>query len=198
MTERLLITKLVRTPENHADLYGRGHRFKDLTLFDLSDLAEAGVDYEALEVGQETPCRFWAIYELSDKLNSKGNPYKDVVALEPVDLPATSTSVDNSAILEELRAIRRLLERVTGQIVAGAPPNDGDGESRPPSDIMQRARAYVVTLEGQYKDLTLGDLADDPTAHGFLAYLADQWQPFSEEQKKLQAAARYIVQGVTK
>ena len=41
MSERILITKLVRNGDR-ADLFGRGHRWKDLTLFDLSDLADVG------------------------------------------------------------------------------------------------------------------------------------------------------------
>lgn len=132
MTERLLVTKLIRTDENRADLYGRGHQYKDLTLFDLSDLAMVGIDYTALDIGQETPCRFWAVYELSEKLNRAGNPYKDVVMLEPIDAAATTTSVDNSAILGELRAIKALLAQLVGadalpQVLAG----DGDQAGEP-------------------------------------------------------------------
>ena len=83
MGERLLITKLIRTTEGRADLFGRGHKYKDLTLFDISDLADVGIDFEGLPAGQEVACRFWAHYELSDKLNQAGNPYKNVIALEP-------------------------------------------------------------------------------------------------------------------
>jgi hypothetical protein len=112
MAERMLITKLVRTEQTRADLYARGHQWPDLKLFDLSDLIEVGIDANALPVGQEVPCRFWAIYELSDKLNKAGNPYKDVIALERMDGPATTTSTDTSALLVELRAIRELLETI--------------------------------------------------------------------------------------
>jgi hypothetical protein len=110
MAERMLITKLVRTEQTRADLYARGHQWPDLKLFDLSHLIEAGIDPHGLQVGQEVPCRFWAIYELSEKLNKAGNPYKDVIALERMDGPATATSTDTSALLTELRAIRTLLE----------------------------------------------------------------------------------------
>ena len=79
---RLLVTKLVRTDETRADLYGRGHKYPDLGLFVLSDLADVGIDFEALEIGKEVPCRFFAIWENSKKLNSKGNPYKDICWLE--------------------------------------------------------------------------------------------------------------------
>ncbi len=123
MTERILITKLVRHGDR-ADLYGRGHQWKDLTLFDLSDLSEVGIDYRSLPEGEDTPCRFWAHYSLSEKLNKAGNPYKDVVALEPTDKPATSTSTDTTALLQELRDIRHLLEGVAQVLGAksGPPP----------------------------------------------------------------------------
>jgi hypothetical protein len=109
MSERILITKLVRDGDR-ADLYGKGHRWPDLKLFDLSDLADVGLDYAGLQPGAEVPCRFWAVYELSEKRNQAGNRYKDVIALEPMDAPATSTSTDNTALLAELRAIRALLQ----------------------------------------------------------------------------------------
>ncbi len=136
MAEKMLITKLVRTGDR-ADLYGRGHRYKDMTLFALSDLADVGVDYAALEDGKETPCRFWALYTLSEKRNSKGNPYKDIVALEPAQgqTPAAPASnQDPAPILEalhtitgELRAIKAILARLTHPAPAtqDPPPDAG-------------------------------------------------------------------------
>jgi hypothetical protein len=106
--ERLLITKLVRRGDR-AELYARGHQFKDLTLFALSDLADLGVDYAGLPEGVEVPCRFWAYWQESGKLNRANRPYKDVVSLEAVSAPATATSTDNSALLAEVRAVRKLL-----------------------------------------------------------------------------------------
>lgn len=137
MAERMLITKLVRTEQTRADLYARGHQWPDLKLFDLSDLIEVGLDAGALPIGQEVPCRFWAIYELSDKLNKAGNPYKDVIALERMDRPATATSTDTSALLIELRAIRELLETIA-QIqeqqapVVPVPPGSADEDADGP------------------------------------------------------------------
>jgi hypothetical protein len=129
MTERILITRLVRHGDR-ADLFGRGHQWKDLTLFDLSDLVDVGIDYRVLPESEDTPCRFWAHYSLSEKLNKAGNPYKDVVALEPIDKPATATSTDTTALLQELREIRHLLEGVAqvlgaqgGLPLAGTSPN---------------------------------------------------------------------------
>lgn len=99
MSQKMLITKVVRRGDR-ADLaqspnaspnrtvgevsgVASGHRYKDLTLFDLSDLALVSIDYDDLAEGVETACRFWAHYALSDKLNGNGNPYKDVAGLEP-------------------------------------------------------------------------------------------------------------------
>ena len=127
MSERMLITKLVRKGDR-AELYAKGHKYKDLTLFTISDLVDVGIEYEALQEGVETPCRFWAHYELSDKLNQHGNPYKDILMLEPVDKPATTTSTDNSALLAEMRtmvaelcAIRAVLEMLATKFGAEVP-----------------------------------------------------------------------------
>lgn len=127
--ERLLITKIIRRGDQ-AELYARGHKYPDLRLFDLSDLADVGVDYASLAEGVDTPARFWAAYELSDKLNKSGNPYKDIVALEPVGAPATTTSADNSALLAELRAMRALLQALVeaqGLTVATGPDPEPEG-----------------------------------------------------------------------
>ena len=80
--KRMLITKIKRTDETQADLYGRGHRYPDTRLFDLSDLATVGIEFTDLPIGQEIPCRFFAVYTESDKKNKAGNSYKDVCWLE--------------------------------------------------------------------------------------------------------------------
>ena len=114
VAERILIVKVKRTSQTQAELYGARHKFADLRLFDLAELAAVGLDPTGLVIGQETPARFWAVYELSDKANKAGNPYKDIVALEPMGTPATTTSaaVSDPAILGELRAIRALLTAI--------------------------------------------------------------------------------------
>jgi hypothetical protein len=156
--ERLLVTKLVRTNGTRADLYGARHKWPDLRLFDLSELATVGIDPAALEVGKETPCRFWAIYELSDKTNQAGNPYKDVIALESIDGPATATSTDTGALLGELRAIRALLEVIaSGQGLAlpdmaeidAAFPRYGDGSPVGANAAEQAAYNEHIEAEGQ-------------------------------------------------
>jgi hypothetical protein len=147
MAERMLITKLVRTEQTRADLYARGHQWPDLKLFDLSHLLDVEIDPHGLQVGQEVPCRFWAIYELSEKLNKAGNPYKDVIALERMDGPATATSTDTSALLGELRAIRTLLETIAQ--ASGLPlpatltaPSPAEEDKDSPSALDERFPQY--------------------------------------------------------
>jgi hypothetical protein len=148
----MLITKLVRTEPNRAELYAKGHKWPDLRLFDLADLLDVGIHPEDLQLHAETPCRFWAHYELSEKLNSAGNPYKDVIALEPVDKPATTTSTDTSPILAELRAIRALLQTVAEALDVPLPHEeqpepadlDDDGLSRTEGSATSRSSAGRV------------------------------------------------------
>ena len=82
---RMLVTKIKRTDQTRADLYGRGHKYPDLKLFDLADLAAVGIDPDGLPLGQEEPCRFFAVYTLSEKLNKAGNPYRDIQRLEKAE-----------------------------------------------------------------------------------------------------------------
>lgn len=87
---RILITKLARTNETTADLYGHKHRYPDLKLFDLSELAVVGIDFAGLPIGKPHPCRFFAVYEESKRKQKRtGTPYLDVLWLEPAgDAPA--------------------------------------------------------------------------------------------------------------
>lgn len=158
MAERMLITKLVRVDQTRADLYGKGHKWPDLKLFDLGELAAVGLDPAALPIGQETPARFWALYELSDKVNQAGNPYKDILSLEPMDGPATVTSTDNTDILAELRAIRALLEvlaNAQGLEVPEVGPSELDavfpryGNGETVSDNPAEVEAYNAHLEAE-------------------------------------------------
>lgn len=120
-TERFLIacTKLGTTKAGRAiaELYSTDTRlaFPVLILFDLSMLASVGLDPDALpEDGVHK--RFWAYYEESEKRTSKGNPYRDVVSLEPESQPTPADNTDTGAIVNELRQIRMLLERITAQL----------------------------------------------------------------------------------
>ena len=86
-------------------------------------LAEVSIDPNTL-TADSVHLRYWAHYDLSERVNQKGNPYKDILYLEAIDRPATSTSTDTSALLHELRAIRQLLEQLVpgGQPPAAPPP----------------------------------------------------------------------------
>ena len=91
------------TGKNVADLYSTDTRlqFPVLRLFDLSALTLVGLDPAAMGKGRVHK-RFWAYYTESGKMNSEGNPYRDVHHLEPIEpLPM---AVDGSELLDELVA----------------------------------------------------------------------------------------------
>lgn len=108
--------------------------FPALVLFDLSMLEQVGIDPNTLDT-DPVYRRFWAYYTLSEKTTSKGNPYKDVQYLEPLDAAATTTSVDTSAILAELRHIRRAVEALA--VTLGMAPIQ-------PEDWAERAEAEQI------------------------------------------------------
>lgn len=141
--QRMLITQIERTTETRADLIGKGHRFPDIYLFDISELTTVGItDYAEMPIGQRVPCRFWAHYTLSEKRNKSDNPYKDLAYLEPLESqaqPPAPVAVDLAPLLVELRAIRVLLERmVTDGAQADADP---PLEAQPPVTIAQHPEA---------------------------------------------------------
>lgn len=156
MAERMLITKVKRTTATRCELFGARHQYADLHLFDLSELAAVGLDPATLALGEETPARFWAIYELSEKLNKAGNPYKDIVALEAIDTPATTTSaaVGDSEILAELRAIRALLGAIADRLGTV-------GEPAPQLEPAELDEAFPRYLDGQ----AVGDNAAELQAY---------------------------------
>jgi hypothetical protein len=151
MSEKMLITRFMLNKDGKVELYGRNHKYRDLLLFEPSDLADVDVDVSRLETGEEVPCRFWAVYEESEKLNQAGNPYRDVIALERIGAPATASSVDNSAIVEELRTIRRLLELVLFEGKAspresvGASVSNGDQAAEPTGPVEPQATPSLLT-----------------------------------------------------
>ena len=116
--ERMMIGSLqlnsTTTGKQVADLFSSDTRLKYpvLRLFDLSELANVGLDPNELQPAQTVHRRFWAYYVESDKTNQHGFRYKDVQYLEPIDTPASATSVDTSALLDELRRIRIHLEAI--------------------------------------------------------------------------------------
>ena len=150
MATRMLITKMVLRPDGKVDLYARGHRYKDLTLFDSSDLYDVGHDPAELQAGVETPCRFYAYYTESSKLNQSGNPYLDVDYLERTNGQASAPQapVAGDAILAELQAVNaklarliQLVERALGQGSGGAGENSPP-DADPPLNDDQARRAF--------------------------------------------------------
>jgi len=118
----MLIVKIKRTEATRADLFGKGHKYRDMVLFDLGELLEVGLDPENLPIGVEKPCRFFAHYELSDKLNEAGNPYRDIVMLEPIEngngttAPPPMNDAMLAAILAELQKQTALLKVLVGTV----------------------------------------------------------------------------------
>lgn len=128
MTERFLIakTKLGKTlagkPVGHLYSTDTRLRYPVLILFDLSMLKSVSIDPNTLDE-QGVVGRYWAYYEESTtKKTSKGRPYLDVLYLEPIDKPATSTSTDTSALLVELREIKNLLQYLVHRLDGDDPP----------------------------------------------------------------------------
>lgn len=121
MTERMLIKELcsakTQAGKRVAHLFANGRQqFPELTLFELSDLQTVGIDPAKLTDTRE-PCRFWAHYEVSDRTKSTGTPYRDVLHLEPIDAPASTTSTDTSAMLDALRDMVAQLATITGLLM---------------------------------------------------------------------------------
>lgn len=151
-----------------ANLYSNDTRlvFPVLVLFDISMLSTVGIDPN--EIAQPVYTRFWAYYNTSDKLRSSGKPYLDVLYLEPIDSPATSSPMDGDAILRELQAIKGILIGMAGSSAtqapdvpapqrtpepAAAPAPDNNRPERPkkaaPEMTEARAREEFYTIASQ-------------------------------------------------
>ncbi len=128
MTERYLITRVKKsqttTGKTVVDLYSRRLEFPVLRLFELAELADVGIDHTQLD-GQEMHVKFWAYYQESEKTNGRGNPYKDVLYLEPTDGQDTGDDPDLldalQTLIDETRAIKALLQQIVGQTAAPDP-----------------------------------------------------------------------------
>jgi hypothetical protein len=101
-----------------ADLFTTDTRleYPELRLFDLSELAQVGLDPNTIG-SKRVHKRFWAHYTVSPKVNGKGNQYRDVHHLEPLEHTLTTNeSTDTTEllpeILEELKAIRTYLKAI--------------------------------------------------------------------------------------
>jgi hypothetical protein len=136
MTEKLLITKLIvsdtTTGKRVALLFSSDTRlrFPSLTLFDLTMLADVGIDPNALKKGEEVRKRFWAHWQTSQKENQRGNLYKDVVTLSAFEgdsTPQPTTDLDPvieliQDVLDELHELHAKLDLLLEAIPV--PPRD--------------------------------------------------------------------------
>jgi hypothetical protein len=184
-------------------------KFPVLYLFDPGLLVQAGIDPN-LEEGKPLHVNLWAHYEVSTKKNSQGNPYKDVVSLERIDAPATTTSTDTTAMLAELRAIKALLLELAtnGQPPAAAPTPDedqdharrvhalnragrtgtaSDPQATEPAEVLSEAEARTAFYELAGPAITAGT---DPAAVNDLTALANGsgWNEALAGLKELLAA----------
>ncbi len=121
MSERMLIKEVcaaaTKAGKPVAHLFANGRQmYPELVLFELSDLMTVGIDPGNL-TGTREACRFWAHYSISDKTTSEGNPYRDILHLEPIDAPASTTSTDTSAMLDVLREMVDQLATITGLLM---------------------------------------------------------------------------------
>jgi hypothetical protein len=178
----MLITKVelgeTETGKPVVEMYGNNGRLKypELRLFELSELSVVGVDPNSLDDGEVRYARFWAYYTESDKLNQHGNPYRDVVRLEPLEsVPIGPTAFDgemNSAILAEVQAIKqqigelcrmfelaffagsleRPLQAAEPEAIPEPPPEFEEPEATSPAPEPETDRATPPPLdEGQAK-----------------------------------------------
>lgn len=137
MTERHRITRIKSTTTKSGkpvvEMYDRDTRleFPVLRLFTFDDLRTVGIEPANLKPEMVEHVNFWAYYELSEKKTSRGNAYKDVLHLEAIDQPATSTSTDTSAMLQELRSISGELRAIKALLLNGeATPTKAQADAK--------------------------------------------------------------------
>lgn len=155
--QRMIIAKVVRATTKAGkpvvDLYTNNARleYPELRLFELSELFLVGIDPNSLVSDQEVYCRFWAYYVESDKRNKNGNPYKDVVRLEPIETRPAAADDDESVLAElqkvneSLAGIHRLLEIAffDGHLPASARQASAGQESPEPTPQVTQAEEQV-------------------------------------------------------
>jgi hypothetical protein len=206
MTERYLITRIKKgqteTGKTVIELYSKKLQYPVLRLFELDDLHAVGIDHNGLD-GTETHCRFWAYYETSNKTNSRGNPYQDVLYLEPIGPVAATAQADDGdldpnlvaealeALTGEVRAIKALLLRLAGgdQAPAAPPASPAPANASPNGKASDERKSHIKKL---LKALGYGDdpaTQDAALAKAKLPKLGDMTATQAEEViKRLQAA----------
>lgn len=107
--------KLGQTLEGHSprvEMYSGALKHPILTLpeFRLGELFDVGIDPNTLN-GQTRHTRFLAHWEFGDKVNGKGNRYRNITRLEPVPIQNHA----EAAMLRELQTIRELITYLVEQ-----------------------------------------------------------------------------------
>lgn len=181
--DRFLITRIqpakTQAGGDVIHLFSQRLQYPVLYLFELTDLADVGIDHTSLATDKPTACKFWAYYKLG-KDNTEKNPYKDLLYLKPlVSLtpPTTNPTPILAAIAiltNELRTIRALLQRLTSpapdnQTPATTPDDTLAGElfgSQTASTEQDRDQFYALVAQGLSKEIVNQDDVD-----GILAQL---------------------------
>lgn len=115
-------TRLSRTQTGRevAELFSADTRLKfpELTLFDLSMLEMIDISPDELRAAGSDGIirRYTAEFTESEKTNSRGRPYRDVVALHPINgtgspVPAAQT-IAADELIAEIRELRAAIEHI--------------------------------------------------------------------------------------
>ena len=166
--DRMLIARveLSATQNGHpsAELYSADSRLKfpSLVLFNPALLEDVGIDPAALAAGPVHK-RFWAHYELSDKLNQAGNPYKDVLELTPYGSPVPQPVPEFADLLQAVRDLRPLLVALVRALA-------------PDAVVCDPASGEILTCPADPEPLAYADGSpvsnNSAELHAYQAYLA--------------------------
>lgn len=110
------------------------------------ELAAAGVDPNTLD-GDDYFCQLMVHWKLSDKVNGRGNPYRDIVRVESL----SGSDRLLVAVLEELRQIRALLQ---GAPAPEPQPRQAQPTQPDPAPVMVRGNS------GEKRGELIADLGD--------------------------------------
>jgi len=138
--ERMLVVKVRRADQTRIELFTRHHKWPDLRC-DVADLAGVLTDPAGLPVGEERAAAFWAIWDYSERVNTKGNRYKDLIAVEPISGPATATSaaVGDPEVVGLLRRIADVLSALATVQGVAMPAGEADQVSAEAGELESEA-----------------------------------------------------------
>ena len=149
---RALVTKIKRDGDL-IRFWFRGCKFESAKIFDLTDLATVGIDYRDLPDKVETPVRFLAVYTLSDKLNQKDNPYKDVVRLERAegydirtDPVGNVTAIHSASGCDTTNGVPPTSAPTSTTTPPEEPPTEDGTDATEPALDVQKAISWAVGL----------------------------------------------------